>query len=78
VFGKDVTGLFGVTVHLVGQRSQILELFFVTQLGDELDIDVATVQVTLEIKQVRFQQRLEPKLETEGHGWSNTPWTQVA
>src|SRR5690606_6124834 len=48
VFGKDATRLFGVAVHLLGQRRQIVELFFIAQLGDKFDFDVAAVKVALE------------------------------
>ena len=58
MFGKEGARLFGVAVHLVGQRRQIIEFLFVAQLGDELHVDVAPVQVALEIEQVGFQQRL--------------------
>ena len=58
MFVEEGARLFGIAVHLRGQRRQIVELLFVTQLGDELDLDVTAVQVAMEIEQMGFQQRL--------------------
>src|SRR5690606_40409162 len=55
---EDIACLPRVAAHLRDQRRQVGEFFFVTEPGDELDLDPATVQVAVEIEQVRLQQRL--------------------
>ena len=47
-----------IAMHLLGEAGQIGEFQLVAQLGDELDFDMAPVEVAGEVEQVRFQQRL--------------------
>src|SRR5690606_20891444 len=42
---EDIACLPRVAAHLRDQRRQVGEFFFVTEPGDELDLDPATVQV---------------------------------
>src|SRR5690606_15194155 len=55
---EDATGLVGIAMHLRDQGRQVGKLFLVAQARDELDFDAASVQVALEIEQVRLEQRL--------------------
>src|SRR5207342_140756 len=49
-----------VTVHLLDERRQVGEGLFVAQPGAEFDLDAASVQIAIEIEQVRFEQRFAP------------------
>ena len=58
MFGKDLARVIRIAMHLLGEAGQIGEFQLVAQLGDELDFDMAPVEVAGEVEQVRFQQRL--------------------
>ena len=45
-------------IHLHGERVESVELLLVAQLGHELHRHALAVEVTVEVKQVHFQQRL--------------------
>src|SRR6478735_3215002 len=55
---QDLARLLRIDVHLPHQRGQVGKFFFVAQLGDEFDAQATTVEVAIEVEQMRFEQWL--------------------
>src|SRR6185503_6114468 len=50
-------GLLRVPMHLLDQRLERVETYFVAQASDEIDVEVAPVEVAIEIEQMNLEQR---------------------
>ena len=50
--------LRGIPIHLRLQGIQIGKFLLIAQLGDEFHFDAASIQIAIEVEQMRFQQRL--------------------
>ena len=61
------SGLSRILVHLRNERIEGLEALLVAQLGDELNLDPPAVQISVEVEQMRLEQRL-----AAAHGWPRT------
>src|SRR5262245_57081409 len=55
---KYRTRLCFVAAHLHRQGFRALESFLVAQLGDELDVEPTSIQIGVEIEQMRLEQQL--------------------
>src|SRR5689334_23141366 len=58
--GQNAAGPRRIVSHLSYQRVEVGEPLLLTQLGHELHLYLAAVQVTSKVKQVRFQQHFPP------------------
>src|SRR4029077_8110851 len=56
--GEEPTDLRTVVAHLRGKRLSVGEGRVVTQLLDELDLDLLAVEVALEVKEIGLEHRL--------------------
>ena len=54
---KNCTGLNGIEIDLSHHRVEVVELFLLAQLLHEFDVDTTSVEITIEIEQMRFEQR---------------------
>src|SRR5579872_5595219 len=55
-----VPGRRGIPMHLLNQCIERREMLFLAQLRDELHLDLAPVQISIEIEEMRLKQRLDP------------------
>src|SRR5690349_10809755 len=70
---EDFARLRRIAIDLPHHRVEIRELRLVAQLRDELDVDAPAVEITVEIEEMRLEQRLgavdrRPDAETRNAG----------